>query len=149
LLAHRTDGLPTQETSWTVLATIARKYCGAYRFFKPRYSLREVAQYSNPGFFVAGEVAAAAVASNHGMISSKNACLAFGNVAIWDADRKICKTPTPQLHTHWSTAKSVGRDHQSLDIHRRSQLRHIDCRRHVEIDADVSEQGARTTANRY
>jgi CubicO group peptidase (beta-lactamase class C family) len=28
------------------------------RFFKPRYSLREVAQYSNPGFFVAGEVAA-------------------------------------------------------------------------------------------
>jgi CubicO group peptidase (beta-lactamase class C family) len=30
------------------------------RFFKPRYSLREVAQYSNPGFFVAGEVAAAA-----------------------------------------------------------------------------------------
>jgi CubicO group peptidase (beta-lactamase class C family) len=27
------------------------------RFFKPRYSLREVAQYSNPGFFVAGEVA--------------------------------------------------------------------------------------------
>src|SRR6267143_3826868 len=30
------------------------------QFFKPRYSLREVAQYSNPGFFVAGEVAAAA-----------------------------------------------------------------------------------------
>jgi CubicO group peptidase (beta-lactamase class C family) len=30
------------------------------RFFKPRYSLREVAQYSNPGFFVAGEVAARA-----------------------------------------------------------------------------------------
>ena len=29
-----------------------------FRFFKPRYSLREVAQYSNPGFFVAGEVAA-------------------------------------------------------------------------------------------
>lgn len=28
------------------------------RYFKPRYSLREVAQYSNPGFFVAGEVAA-------------------------------------------------------------------------------------------
>src|SRR5206468_4155582 len=28
------------------------------RFFKPRYSLREAAQYSNPGFFVAGEVAA-------------------------------------------------------------------------------------------
>src|SRR5205809_1923232 len=25
------------------------------RFFKPRYSLREVAQYSNPGIFVAGE----------------------------------------------------------------------------------------------
>src|SRR5438067_10083511 len=30
------------------------------RFFKPRYSLRQVAQYSNPGFFVAGEVAARA-----------------------------------------------------------------------------------------
>src|SRR5437764_1783406 len=30
------------------------------RFFKPRYSLSEVAQYSNPGFFVAGEVAARA-----------------------------------------------------------------------------------------
>lgn len=30
------------------------------RFFKPRYSVREVAQYSNPGFFVAGEVAARA-----------------------------------------------------------------------------------------
>lgn len=30
------------------------------RFFKPRYSLREVAQYSNPGFFVAGEDAARA-----------------------------------------------------------------------------------------
>jgi CubicO group peptidase (beta-lactamase class C family) len=28
------------------------------RFFRPRYSLREVAQYSNPGFFLAGEVAA-------------------------------------------------------------------------------------------
>jgi CubicO group peptidase (beta-lactamase class C family) len=28
------------------------------RFFKPRYSLRELAQYSNLGFFVAGEVAA-------------------------------------------------------------------------------------------
>jgi CubicO group peptidase (beta-lactamase class C family) len=28
------------------------------RFFKPRFSLREVAQYSNLGFFVAGEVAA-------------------------------------------------------------------------------------------
>lgn len=27
------------------------------RYFKPRYSLREVAQYSNMGFFVAGEVA--------------------------------------------------------------------------------------------
>src|SRR5215470_6760014 len=35
-------------------ATILRRL----RFFKPRYSLREVAQYSNPGFFVAGEVAA-------------------------------------------------------------------------------------------
>ena len=33
------------------------------RYFKPRYSLREVAQYSNPGFFVAGEVAGKA--SNH------------------------------------------------------------------------------------
>jgi CubicO group peptidase (beta-lactamase class C family) len=30
------------------------------QFFKPRYSLRKVAQYSNPGFFVAGEVAARA-----------------------------------------------------------------------------------------
>jgi CubicO group peptidase (beta-lactamase class C family) len=28
------------------------------RYFKPRYSLRDVAQYSNPGIFVAGEVAA-------------------------------------------------------------------------------------------
>ncbi len=28
------------------------------RFLKPAYSLREVAQYSNPGFFLAGEVAA-------------------------------------------------------------------------------------------
>lgn len=27
------------------------------RYFKPRYSLRETAQYSNPGIFVAGEVA--------------------------------------------------------------------------------------------
>jgi CubicO group peptidase (beta-lactamase class C family) len=27
------------------------------RYFKPRYSLRDVAQYSNPGLFVAGEVA--------------------------------------------------------------------------------------------
>jgi CubicO group peptidase (beta-lactamase class C family) len=27
------------------------------RYFKPRYSLREAAQYSNPGIFVAGEVA--------------------------------------------------------------------------------------------
>lgn len=30
------------------------------RYFKPRYSLREVAQYSNMGFFLAGETAAAA-----------------------------------------------------------------------------------------
>lgn len=29
-----------------------------FRYFKPRYSLREVAQYSNPGIFLAGEVAA-------------------------------------------------------------------------------------------
>jgi CubicO group peptidase (beta-lactamase class C family) len=30
------------------------------RYFKPRYSLREVSQYSNAGFFIAGEVAARA-----------------------------------------------------------------------------------------
>lgn len=30
------------------------------RYLEPAYSLREVSQYSNPGFFVAGEVAAAA-----------------------------------------------------------------------------------------
>ena len=58
LLAHRT-GWP-HHTGYQLdsfgydRAEILRRL----RFFKPSYSLREVAQYSNPGFFVAGEVAA-------------------------------------------------------------------------------------------
>jgi CubicO group peptidase (beta-lactamase class C family) len=60
--------LLAQRTGWPAYAGDALDSFGydraeilrRLRFFKPRYSLREVAQYSNPGFFLAGEVAAAA-----------------------------------------------------------------------------------------
>jgi CubicO group peptidase (beta-lactamase class C family) len=60
--------LLAQRTGWPAYAGDALDSFGydraeilrRLRFFKPRYSLREVAQYSNAGFFVAGEVAAAA-----------------------------------------------------------------------------------------
>jgi CubicO group peptidase (beta-lactamase class C family) len=60
LLAHRT-GWPAHtgdklDSFGYDRAEILRRL----RFFKPRFSLREVAQYSNPGIFVAGEVAAKA-----------------------------------------------------------------------------------------
>ena len=42
------------------------------RYFKPRYSLREVAQYSNPGFFVAGEVAGRASGMSWNELVQKN-----------------------------------------------------------------------------
>src|SRR5436305_7301190 len=48
------------------------------RFFKPRYSLREVAQYSNPGFFVAGEVAARASKQSWNDLVKKRLFLPLG-----------------------------------------------------------------------
>src|SRR5438309_5445074 len=48
------------------------------RFFKPRYSLREVAQYSNPGFFVAGEVAARASKQSWNDLVEKRLFLPLG-----------------------------------------------------------------------
>lgn len=42
------------------------------RYFKPRYSLREVAQYSNMGFFTAGEVAARAAGMSWNDLVAKN-----------------------------------------------------------------------------
>jgi pimeloyl-ACP methyl ester carboxylesterase len=42
------------------------------RYFKPRYSLREVAQYSNPGIFVASEVAGRAANQSWNDLVEKN-----------------------------------------------------------------------------
>jgi len=58
LLAHRTgwpayQGDAIDSFGYTRLEIVRR-----LRYFKPRYSLREVAQYSNPAIFLAGEVAA-------------------------------------------------------------------------------------------
>lgn len=48
------------------------------RYFKPRYSLREVAQYSNPGFFVAGEVAARAAGKSWNDLVKDNIYVPLG-----------------------------------------------------------------------
>ena len=60
LLAHRT-GWP--EFTGDILDNFGysrAEILHRLRYLEPAYSLREVAQYSNPGFFVAGEVAARA-----------------------------------------------------------------------------------------
>jgi CubicO group peptidase (beta-lactamase class C family) len=60
LLAHRTGWPAYSGDAVDSFGYDRAEILRRLRFFKPRYSLREVAQYSNPGFFVAGEVAAAA-----------------------------------------------------------------------------------------
>ena len=76
------------------------------RFFKPRYSLREVAQYSNPGFFVAGEVAAAR-RSSRGMISLNSACSSLWRCRALGRLSKRCKIPMPPPRMRWLTEKVV------------------------------------------
>src|SRR5215472_9713163 len=58
LLAHRTGWPAFSGDQLDSFGYDRAEILRRLRFFKPRYSLREVAQYSNPGFFVAGEVAA-------------------------------------------------------------------------------------------
>jgi CubicO group peptidase (beta-lactamase class C family) len=58
LLAHRTGWPAFTGDQLDSFGYDRAEILRRLRFFKPRYSLREVAQYSNPGFFVAGEVAA-------------------------------------------------------------------------------------------
>src|SRR5262245_18903237 len=60
LLAHRTGWPAFTGAALDSFGYDRAEILRRLRFFKPRYSLREVAQYSNPAFFVAGEVAAAA-----------------------------------------------------------------------------------------
>ena len=60
LLAHRTGWPAFAGDQLDSFGYDRAEILRRLRFFKPRYSLREVAQYSNPGFFVAGEVAARA-----------------------------------------------------------------------------------------
>ena len=60
LLAHRTGWPAFTGDALDSFGYDRAEILRRLRFFKPRYSLREVAQYSNPAFFVAGEVAAAA-----------------------------------------------------------------------------------------
>ena len=57
------------------------------RFFKPRYSLREVAQYSNPGIFVAGEVAARIAKQSWNDLVDAASLSAPGNVALRHFDQ--------------------------------------------------------------
>jgi len=58
LLAHRTGWPAFSGDQLDSFGYDRAEILRRLRFFKPRYSLREVAQYSNLGFFVAGEVAA-------------------------------------------------------------------------------------------
>src|SRR5262245_39136981 len=58
LLAHRTGWPAYQGDAIDSFGYVAPEIVRRLRYFKPRYSLREVAQYSNPGIFLAGEVAA-------------------------------------------------------------------------------------------
>lgn len=60
LLAHRTGWPAFTGDALDSFGYDRAEIVRRLRFLKPRYSLREVAQYSNPGFFLAGEVAAAA-----------------------------------------------------------------------------------------
>jgi CubicO group peptidase (beta-lactamase class C family) len=60
LLAHRTGWPAFTGDQLDSFGYDRAEILRRLRFLKPRYSLREVAQYSNPGFFVAGEVAARA-----------------------------------------------------------------------------------------
>jgi CubicO group peptidase (beta-lactamase class C family) len=57
LLAHRTGWPAFAGDQLDSFGYDRAEILRRLRFLKPRYSLREVAQYSNPGFFVAGEVA--------------------------------------------------------------------------------------------
>src|SRR5215472_17254111 len=58
LLAQRTGWPAYSEDQLDSFGYDRAEILRRLRFLKPRYSLREVAQYSNPGFFVAGEVTA-------------------------------------------------------------------------------------------
>jgi CubicO group peptidase (beta-lactamase class C family) len=58
LLAHRTGWPAYQGDAVDSFGYSRAEIVRRLRYFKPRYSLREVAQYSNPGIFLAGEVAA-------------------------------------------------------------------------------------------
>jgi CubicO group peptidase (beta-lactamase class C family) len=60
LLAHRTGWPAFQGDQLDSFGYSRAEILQRLRYFKPAYSLREVAQYSNPGIFVAGEVAARA-----------------------------------------------------------------------------------------
>jgi len=58
LLAHRTGWPAYQGDAVDSFGYTRAEIVRRLRYFKPRYSLREVAQYSNPAIFLAGEVAA-------------------------------------------------------------------------------------------
>lgn len=60
LLAHRTGWPAFQGDQLDSFGYSRAEILHRLRYFQPAYSLREEAQYSNPGFFVAGEVAARA-----------------------------------------------------------------------------------------
>jgi CubicO group peptidase (beta-lactamase class C family) len=82
------------------------------RFFKPRYSLREVAQYSNPGFLSPVRLPQPR-RSTHGMISSKRACSNPWRCRDPGRGRKICKMPTQPQRTRWLTARLSSSSQQS------------------------------------
>jgi CubicO group peptidase (beta-lactamase class C family) len=60
LLAHRTGWPAFTGDALDSFGYDRTEIVRRLRYFKPRYSLREEAQYSNPGIFLAGEVAARA-----------------------------------------------------------------------------------------
>ena len=110
------------------------------RFFKPRYSLREVAQYSNPGFFVAGEVAARCAKHSWNDLVEQRLFSAFADVTLWDRDQSSARSQSPRPRMHSLTGNLAVVEPTIARRHGRGQFLHFYRRRHVKIDADVCEQ---------
>src|SRR5262245_48039647 len=78
LLAHRTGWPAYQGDAIDSFGYTRAEIVRRLRYFKPRYSLREVAQYSNPGIFLAGEVAARAAGQSWNELVEKRVYAPLG-----------------------------------------------------------------------
>jgi CubicO group peptidase (beta-lactamase class C family) len=78
LLAHRTGWPAFRGDAVDSFGYDRAEIVRRLRYFKPRYSLREVAQYSNPGIFLAGEVAARAAGESWNDLVEKRVYVPLG-----------------------------------------------------------------------